>query len=77
MDCRPVCKGDLLRKVITKALYAPFMERIQEICNPCQFGVSKKGGSAQLTMTLRLLMEANPELVCIALDIKNAFNELM
>ena len=77
MDCHPVCKGDLLRKVITKALYAPFMERIQAVCDPCQFGVGTKGGGAQLTMALRLLIEANLDWVCISLDIKNAFNEIM
>ena len=53
------------------------MERIQTICDPCQFGVGTKGGGAQITMALRLLMEANPDWVLIALDIKNAFNEIM
>ncbi len=57
--------------MITKALGAPFMERIQSICDPCQFG------GAQITMALRLLMDANPDWVLIALDIKNAFNEIM
>ena len=52
MDCRPVCKGDSLRKVITKALYAPSTERIQAVCHPCQFGVGTKGGGAQLMMAL-------------------------
>ena len=28
-------------------------------------------------MTIRLLMEANPEWILIALDIKNSFNEIM
>jgi len=53
------------------------MGRIQSICDPCQFGVGTKGGGAQITMALRLLIEANPDWVLIALDIKNAFNEIM
>ena len=75
MDCRPVCKGESLRKVITKALYAPFMEAIREKCDPCQFSIGTKGGGSQLVLAITLLLEANPEWVVVALDIVNTFNE--
>ena len=76
MDCRPICKGESLRKLITRALYVPFMPKIRAYCDPCQFGVGTKGGGAQLTMAIMLLLEANPDWVLIALVIKNAFNEV-
>ena len=76
MDCRPVCKGESLQKVITKELYSPFMGKIREKCEPCQFGIGTKGSGSQLVMAITLLLEANPSWVVIALDIINAFNEI-
>ena len=76
MDCRPVCKGESLRKVITKALYSPFMGKIREICKPCQSGIGTKGGGSQLVMAITLLLKASPGRVVIALDVVNAFNEI-
>ena len=37
MDCRPICKGEAIKKVITKALYKPYMNKIKAGCEPSQF----------------------------------------
>ena len=76
MDRGPVCKGESLWKVITKALYSPSMETIREKCKPCQFSIGTKGGGSQLVMAITLLLEANAGWVVIALDIVNAFKEI-
>jgi len=76
MDCRPICKGEAIKKVITKALYKPNMNKIQAGCEPNQFAVGTNGGGSQLIMAITLLLEANPDWVIIALDISNAFNEI-
>ena len=76
MDCRPVCKGESLRKVITKALYSPYLSTIRKVCDPCQFGIGTSGGGSQLVMAIQLLLEANPSWTVISLDIRNAFNEI-
>ena len=75
MDCRPVCKRESLQKVITKALYTPFMEKIQ--ARPMSIWSGYEGGGAQITMAIRLLMEANLDWVLIALNIKNTFTKIM
>ena len=76
MDCRPICKGEAIKKVITKALYKPYMNKIKAGCEPSQFSVGTNGGGSQLIMAITLLLEANPDWVIIALDISNAFNEI-
>jgi len=76
MDCRPICKGEEMKKVITKALYKPLMNKIKAGCEPSQFSVGTSGGGSQLIMAITLLLEANPDWVIIALDISNAFNEI-
>jgi len=76
MDCRPICKGEAIKKVITKALYKPYMNKIKAGCEPSQFSVGTNGGGSQLIMAITLLLEANPGWVVIALDISNAFNEI-
>mgnify|MGYP001307855544 FL=1 len=75
MDCRPVCKGNSLRKAIIRTLYEPFMKPFEKIGLPCQFGTSK-GGISQFSFTISSYMEAKPDWVVVALDIKNAFNEV-
>ena len=72
MDCRPICKGEAIKKVITKALYKPYMNKIKAGFEPSPFAVGTNGGGSQLIMAITLLLEANPDWVIIALDISNA-----
>jgi len=76
MDCRLICKGEFIKKVITKALYKPFMNKIEAGCEPSQFSVGTNGGGSQLIMAITLLLKANPDWVIIALNISNAYNEI-
>jgi len=62
MDCRPICKSEAIKKVITKILYKPFMNIIKAGCEPSQFSVGTNGGGSQLTMAITLLLEADPGL---------------
>ena len=52
MDCRPICKGDSIKKVITKALYKSFMNTIEAGCEPSQFAVETNGDVKQLIMAI-------------------------
>jgi len=76
MDCHPICKSEAIKKVITKALHKPYMNKIKAGCEPSQFSVGTNGGGSQLIMAITLLLEANPDWLIIALDISNAFNEM-
>ena len=76
MDCRPICKGEAIKKVITKALYKLYMNKIKAGCEPSQLAVGTNGGGSELIMAITLLLDANPDWVIIALDISNSFNEI-
>jgi len=54
MDCRPICKGEAIKKVITKALYKTYMNKIKAGCEPSQFTVGTNGGGSQLIMSITL-----------------------
>jgi len=75
MDCRPISKGEAIKKVITKALYKPYMNKIKAGCEPSQFSVGTNGGGSKFIMAITLLLEAYPDWVIIALDVSNAFND--
>ncbi len=49
------------------------MNKIKAGCaEPSQFSVGTNGGGSQLIMAITLLLEANPDLDIIALEISNA-----
>ena len=77
MDCRPVAKGNALRKVVTTALMTPFKKAIIAATTPTQFGSGEKAGGSQLVFAAQPMLEANPSFVIIGLDVENAFNEAM
>ena len=76
IDCRPICKGEAITKVITKALYKLDMNKVKAGYETSQFSVRTNGGGSQLITAITLLLEAKPDWVIIALDISNALNEI-
>ena len=76
MDCRPVVKGNSLRKLVTFALLCPFKQAIIYSTAPTQFGRGLRSGRKILIFALMLLLETNPDFVLIGLDIENTFNEV-
>jgi len=76
MDCRPVAMGNTLRKAVTRALFDPFLQDIIAETKPTQFGRGEKAGGLQMIFAISLILEACPNFVCMALDLKNAYNEI-
>ena len=50
-------------------------EILTEFLEPQQLGMSVTGG-AKLVHCVRKVMEQNPNIICVKLDFKNAFNEV-
>ena len=65
MDCRPIYNGEATKKVITKAVFKPFMNKITAGCEPNQFTVGTNKGALEIIVAITLLMEANPNWVVI------------
>jgi len=76
MDCRPVAMGNTLRKAVTGVLFDPFLQDIIAETKPMQFGCGEKAGGSQMIFAISLILEACPDFVCMALDLKNAYNKI-
>lgn len=72
---RPVGMRNPWIKTIHKEVAAQNKEIFTEFLEPQQLGMSKAGG-AKLVHCVRMVMEQNPEFICLKLDFKNAFNEV-
>ena len=70
MDCRPVAKGNTLRKIVTSARLKPFKMSIISATKPTQFGSGEKAGGGQLVFGSQTMLEANKTHVGISIDIK-------
>ena len=72
---RPVGMRNPWIKTIHKEVVTQNKEILTEFLEPQQLGMSKAGG-AKLVHCVRMVMEQNPEFICLKLDFKNAFNEV-
>ena len=71
---RPLGMKHTFIKCCHKEVFIQNKQAIMEYLQPLQLGQSK-GGAAKLIFSVRALLDANPEFVCIRLDLKNAYNE--
>ena len=76
MDCRPVAKGYSLPKAVTKVWFLPFKKEIIAKTSPTQYRCGKSAGGSKMIFAIQLLLEAHPDHVIVALDVKNAYNEI-
>ena len=67
---------EAIKKVITKTLYKPYMNKIKARCELSQFSLGTNGGGSQHIMAITLLLEAKTDWVKIALVISNTFNAI-
>ena len=72
---RPVGIRNPWIKTIHKEVVAKNKEVLTDFLEPQQLGMSIAGG-AKLVHCVRMVMEQNPEFICLKLDFKNAFNEV-
>ena len=77
MDCRPVAKGNSLRKAVSRAVLGEFSKQIISNTAPTQFGCGAKAGGTQMIMASQLHLEAHPDHVVVSLDMENAYNEII
>jgi len=75
-EARPLGMGDLLRRMIEKALVRDHADAYREFFYPQQVGVGVRGGAALIVTAVRELLRRNPSFVVVRLDLKNAYNEM-
>ena len=72
---RPIGMRNPFVKIIHKEVVRQNKEIITEFLEPQQLGMSVAGG-AKLVHSVRMMLESNPDFICIKLDFRNAFNEV-
>ena len=72
---RPVGMRNPWIKTMHKEVVKQNKEILTEFLEPQQLGMSVAGG-AKLVHCVRMVMEQNPNFICVKLDFKNAFNEV-
>ena len=74
----------VLRPVGIKSSFLPVLHRqvvrantgaLRDYLEPCQVALMP-GGGAVLVHTVRMMLELRPDFVCVALDVRNAHNEI-
>ena len=75
-DGRPVGMGDLLRRLIEKAVVRAHADAYREFFWPQQAGLGVRGGAGLIVTAVRELLRRNPSFIVVRLDLKNAYNEM-
>ena len=75
-DGRPVGMGDLLRRLIEKAVVRAHAEAYRDFFWPQQVGLGVRGGAGLIVTAVRELLRRNPSFIVVRLDLKNAYNEM-
>ena len=71
---RPIGIRHSWPRLFHKEVIAQSKPEIREFLEPQQLGQSQ-AGAAKLIHSVRGLLEANPEFICVSTDIKNCYNE--
>ncbi len=77
---RPIAAGEILRRIIAKAVLAQIMPKAKRLFGDLQLGVGRKCGIEHTVFSCRNCTEAHtndPDFVGLKVDMKNAFNTLL
>ena len=70
---RALVVGDVLRRLLGRALAQHFAPHFQSACLPHQFGLSTRVGTEAVNRLLRAATEANPRATVLSVDAVGAF----
>ena len=70
---RPIAAPNILRRLVGRILTSSFKTRASELLAPHQFAIGESAGAELLAHTAKALIEADPSLVLVKLDARNAF----
>ena len=73
---RALVVGDVLRRLLGRALAQHFAPHFQSACLPHQFGLSTRVGTEAVNRPLRAATEANPRATVLSVDAVGAFDHV-
>ena len=71
---RPIAVGEILRRLTSKGFSRVSAEKAAGILSPHQLGVGVPGGCEGIAHTVRQVVEEDPDLLVLRVDLINAFN---
>ena len=74
-EIRPVGIKSSLVRILHRRVVQANKGALREYLEPCQVALMP-GGAAVLTHTVRMMLEQNPDFICVSLDVQNAHNSI-
>lgn len=73
---RPIAIAEVLQRLIAHSIALQMRDAFQQFFSPLQFAVSTPGGCESIVAGIRCLLDLDPELIIMQVDLANAFNEV-
>jgi hypothetical protein len=71
---RPIAVGEVLLRLVGRAIGRQLREQFQQSLQPFQFGVATPGGCEAVVHGVRAHLDVHPDHVLLQTDVENAFN---
>ncbi|GAQ93619.1 hypothetical protein KFL_017180010, partial [Klebsormidium nitens] len=73
---RPIAIAEVFQRLVSRSIALQMRDAFQQFFSPLQFAVSTPGGCESIIAGIRALLDADPELLVMQVDLANAFNEV-
>ena len=73
---RPIAIGEVLTRLIGRAIVVQIRDALQDILLPFQYGFAVPGGAEAVVHGIRAALAARPDWVILKVDVANAFNSI-
>ena len=73
---RPIAIGEVLTRLIGRAIVVQIRDALQSILVPFQYGFAVPGGAEAVVHGIRAALAAQPDWVILKVDVANAFNSI-
>jgi hypothetical protein len=73
---QPIAIAEVLQQLVSCSIALQMRDAFQQFFSPLQFAVSNPGGCESIVAEIRALLDMDPELLVMQVDLANAFNEV-
>ncbi len=73
---RPIAIAEVLQRLVSRAIALQMRDAFEQYFSPLQYAVSTPGGCESIIAGVRALLDLDPDLLVLQVDLANAFNEI-
>jgi hypothetical protein len=74
-EIRPLAVGQVLHRLVARAVGLQYRERFSEFFSPLQYGVATPRGCEAVVAGIWVCLDLEPETLVLQVDLANAFNQ--